>query len=62
MKDIAGSVDLPERVRLMLRDGLAEGVAAGPGGMIDDYVMSFTAWGFDVADIRCPVSRDDHGG
>ena len=56
VKDLPGSVDLPEPVRLMLRDGLAEGLAAGPGGMIDDYVMSFTAWGFDVADIRCPVT------
>jgi pimeloyl-ACP methyl ester carboxylesterase len=56
LNELPGSVDLPAPTRVLLMDGLAEGLAAGPGGMIDDYVMFFTAWGFDGADIRCPVT------
>jgi hypothetical protein len=52
LNELPGSVDLPAPTRVVLMDGLAEGLAAGPGGMIDDYVMFFTAWGFDGADIR----------
>ena len=52
---IADDKELAEPVRLMLRDGFSEALVQGPGGMIDDYAISFAPWGFDVADIRCPV-------
>lgn len=52
LKDLDSADDLPEQVRLMLQVGLAQ----GPGGMIDEYVMSYTSWGFDLAGIQCPVT------
>jgi len=56
VETIAHDHEISEQVRQMMRAGFSEALAPGPGGMIDDYAMSFAPWGFDVASIRCPVT------
>ena len=41
--------------RDMMHEGFVHAIGQGPGGMIDDHVMSYAPWGFDPADIRCPT-------
>ena len=50
-----GEANLLPAERDMMHEGFVHAIRQGPVGMIDDHVMSYAPWGFDLADIQCPT-------
>jgi pimeloyl-ACP methyl ester carboxylesterase len=53
---IKQSPQLPDELKVRLVAVFTEGVRAGAGGIVDDYVALSRPWGFDLADVTCPTT------
>jgi pimeloyl-ACP methyl ester carboxylesterase len=47
--------ELPPRVHRMLVEAFRDGLAAGPGGYVDDGLAELRPWGFPIGDVAAPT-------